>query len=206
MSDRWRLEDVGDRHRENPYTFYQPSAELVARLRADDLVKLIFAFQSDDPAAPGAERMWVRITGRDGDRFAGVLDNVPRFIRGLALRAAIDFEARHIADTSLSEDDGLHRYHRRCFVTRKVLYDGARAGYIYREPADADDDSGWRILAGDEPDEYMDDSDNVFYVPLGAVLNRDDSFLHLLDSPEGTAFQRDPASDAFVPVVPPGAE
>jgi hypothetical protein len=206
MTGRWWLMDVGDLHREAPYTFYQPSALLVERLARDDLVKLIFAFASDDPEAPGAERMWVRITDREGDRFTGVLDNVPRYIRGLQLDDGVEFEGRHIADTSLGEDDGLGRYRARCFVTRRVLHDGVRAGFIFREAADAEDDSGWRISAGDEPDEYMADADNIVYTSLGQVLNRDDAFLHLLDSPQGSAFELDPATDTFVEVDPPEPE
>jgi hypothetical protein len=43
----------------------------------------------------------------------------------------------------------------------------------------------------------MSDSDNVAYVSLGAVLSRDDSFKDLLDSPSGSAFERDPHSGNF---------
>ena len=48
-----------------------------------------------------------------------------------------------------------------------------------------------RFTAGDESDEYMDDSDNLSYVSLGAVLREDDSFVDLLDSEAGTAFAKD---------------
>jgi len=201
--DRWWLEDVRLRRAEAPYTFYQPSEPLIARLAPGDSAKLIFGFESQDPRAPAAERMWVEITERDGDHFRGVLDNTPHFLRGLSLGDAIEFEAHHIADTGIGEDDGLERFARRCFVTARVLRDGEPVGYLYREEPDRDDDSGWRIMAGDESDEYMDDPDNVYYVALGAVLNRDDSFLHLLDSPAGSAFGRDAGGADFHPEAAP---
>lgn len=52
----------------------------VAR-QMDAVVKLIFRFISDDPEAPGAERMWVRVDELlpDGS-FRGRLDNEPRRI------------------------------------------------------------------------------------------------------------------------------
>ena len=51
-------------------------------------------------------------------------------------------------------------------------------------------DTGWRILSGDASDEYMDDSENISLVSLGAVLSRDDSFIDLLESEIGTSFER----------------
>jgi hypothetical protein len=73
------------------------------------------------------------------------------------------------------------------------------AGYLYREATDREGDSGWRITANNESDEYMDDAANGAYVSLGAVLNRDDAFMALLDSPEGSAFVRDPDKGVFMP-------
>lgn len=90
------------------------------------------------------------------------------------------------------------RYIQRCFVTNRVLRDGRPAAYLYREEPDYVDDSGWRITANDETDEYMDDAENSAYVSLGAVLNVDDSFIGLLDSPAGCAFAVDTRTGRFV--------
>jgi len=92
------------------------------------------------------------------------------------------------------------KYLPRCFVTRRVLHEGHKIGDLYREEPDRDDDSGWRFLAGDESDEYMDDSDNIHLVSLGAVLRQDDSILELLDSPVGSAFERDSSTGKFVEI------
>jgi hypothetical protein len=201
----WRLDDAAIIAAENPYTFYKPSAEAVALLRPGNRVKLIFEFDSDDPEAPRAERMWVRISRIEGDRFYGVLRNDPLYIRDLQDGDPVEFEARHIIQSNVDDPRGdpTARYWPRCFVTKRVLEGGARARYLYREAPDTKEDSGWRILAGDETDEYMDDPANAAYVSLGAVLGKDDSFVHLLDTPAPCAYWRDTESEAFRPTDPP---
>lgn len=198
----WRLEDAEAVARAHPYTFYKPSAERVAQLKPGNLAKVIFAFDTDDPRAPSAERMWLVIESVLDDRFVGRLDNDPIYIADLNPGDRVEFEARHIIDTDLpgKEDSPVERYGKRCFVSNRVLYDGAKVGYLYREEPVHNDDSGWRITAGTEPEDYMDNADNVSYVSLGAVLNLDDRIVGLLDSPPGSEFGVDPAGGRFVPI------
>ncbi|TFW28878.1 immunity protein Imm33 domain-containing protein [Massilia horti] len=195
----WWLTDAAESQRHYPYTFYKPSKATISKLHVGSLVKLIFEFDQPDPDGLSAERMWVTLTEIDGDRFKGELDNEPFYLKTLKLGDPVEFEERHIIQTDLDEveRDTVKKYRPRCFVTRKVLYDGEKAGYIYREEPEEDDDSGWRIMAGNESDQYLDDQENVLYVSLGAVLNQDDSFAHLLGSAPGVAFQRDLKTGEF---------
>lgn len=48
-----------------------------------------------------------------------------------------------------------HLHNQYCFISRRVWNDGGPIGYLYREPPDNERDSGWRIFAGDESDEYV---------------------------------------------------
>lgn len=196
----WRLRDADATAAENPYTFYKPSRELIAKVRPGETVKLIFDVSSDDPEAPSAERMWVIVDKvQSATEFEGRLDNEPRWIQDLAAGDPIQFKACHIINTEHDDGDNLvERYIKRCYVTNRLLQDGCRAGYLYREDPDREDDSGWRITANDESDDYMSDPDNIAYVSLGAVLSRDDSFRELLDEPAGSAFIRDQATGHFL--------
>ncbi len=197
----WHLEDADPIAAENPYTFYKPSRELISRVRPGEVVKLIFCFTSDDPAAPSAERMWVLVDEvlADGS-FRGRLNNEPRHIQDLKLDDPVSFQACHVINTEHDDDDNLvERYIKRCFVTKRILEDGQLVGYLYREDPDEERDSGWRLTANDESDEYMSDSENLAYVSLGAVLSRDDSFRDLLDAPSGSAFIRSPQTGKFEP-------
>jgi hypothetical protein len=199
-SRSWFLADADRLAVEYKYTFYKPPPEAIVRIAPGDTVKLIFEFSSDDPEAPSAERMWVEVGEIVApNSFRGRLDNEPYHIKDLELGDPVEFEARHIIQTPHDSADNLPRkYVERCFVTSRVLYEGAPVGYLFREEPDHDDDSGWRVAANDESPEYMDDADNIHYVSLGAVLNRDAAFVDLLDSPIGSAFFRDAETGQFV--------
>lgn len=200
----WRLVDADAVARQHKYTFYKPSTDVLWKVKPGEVVKLIFEFESDEPGAPRAERMWVKVTEvQPGLRFKGELDNDPRHIKDLVPGDLVQFEGRHVINTEHDDPENIvERYSKRCFVTNRVLDGTAPPGYLYREAPEREDDSGWRITAGDESEAYMDDPDNSSYVSLGAVLSRNDSFVHLLDTPEGCAYARDPDTETFVPVDP----
>ena len=164
---------------------------MLARLQPGDLVKLAFEFAHEAGHTSG-ERMWVEILSRSGDSFVGRLDNEPQACPDLKLDDRLEFAANHVISTELDDPkaDAMDRFFQRCFVTAAVIREGRPVGRLYREDPDASDDSGWRLLTGDESDDYLNDSGNVLYIAIGAVLNRDDSFVSLLDSPVGSAFER----------------
>ena len=57
----WTLVDASAIAVRHPYTFYKPDAETIDRVAAGESVKLIFAFDTDNPDAPRAERLWVTV-------------------------------------------------------------------------------------------------------------------------------------------------
>lgn len=198
----WRLVNAAENAAACRYTFYLPSAAVIAKVAVGENVKLIFEFDSDDPDVPSAERMWVLVDAIDGDgQFRGRLDNTPYWIKDLQADDPLVFRDIHIIATEHDESDNIVRkYLPRCYVTDRVLYDGERIGCLYREAPLDEDDSGWRIFSGDESDDYLKDEDHFAYVSLGAVLNRDDSVLALLDAEVGAQFERAADGDGFMRV------
>lgn len=196
----WHLEDATVRAQKYRYTFYKPGPDEIAQIKVGENVKLIFCFESDNPEAPEAERMWVIVDSIDGNGgFMGHLDNTPRWIKDIEVGDPVSFRDIHIINTEHDNGDNIvNKYLVRCFVTNRILVDGQKIGYLYREVPDNDKDSGWRIMAGDESDEYMDDSNNTAFVSLGAVLSHDDSIVGLLDSPSGTSFERSSETNEFI--------
>lgn len=88
-----------------------------------------------------------------------------------------------------------------CIATDRILVDGRKVGYCYREEVEESDrnwDSGWRFTAGDESGEYMDDPRNSGVYALNTLCNYDPDVISLLDSDPGTAWRRGP-DGAFRP-------
>jgi len=84
-----------------------------------------------------------------------------------------------------------------CIATDRITVDGLPVGYMYREAADDDLDSGWRFFAGDEDDGYANDARNLQLYDVNTIANYDPCILPLLDAPAGSAFIRQ--GDRLVP-------
>ncbi|MDE6470407.1 MAG: DUF2185 domain-containing protein, partial [Eubacterium sp.] len=66
----------------------------------------------------------------------------------------IDIEIKELIQWSGPNGNG-------CIVSDKITKEGYKVGYMYREnPDDEVPDSGWRFLAGNEDDAYMNDAGN----------------------------------------------
>ena len=199
-----RLEDPRPLYLEAPYTFEKPSAEKLAAIAPGDIVKAIF-LPTMKGTEEATERMWVAITGVNGNSLEGLLDNDPLEIPGLLAGDPIKLKRWHVINVDFQDPAQNRRYAGReraywdrCLVDDCVLYEDRKVHYVYREKPNMgseDDeypDSGWRIR-GDWrglSDEEIDQRP-ASYVALGAVLNQDDSWLHLIDEPAGSAFIRD---------------
>lgn len=77
-----------------------------------------------------------------------------------------------------------------CFATDKIMVEGRKVGYMYREPPDNEVDSGWRFMAGDESTEYMDNHLNMGVYDVNTLANYDPEVIAYLESPIGSAFAR----------------
>ena len=194
-----------------PYTYYLPPTEFLEALAVGDIVKLIF---ESIPISYeyGAERMWVIVTERNGEDLVGTLDNDPFDIPQLNAGDSVTFKTRDIIDIDWNdealEQRGLKRtrssYWDRCMVDSVVVRDGVPVQYVYREEPDLTQegdkhpDSGWRIR-GDVSlmTDAQCENESADYIALGAVLNADDSWLHLIDSPVGSQFFKNPETDEF---------
>ena len=86
-------------HRLYPTTFEVPSAERLGAIGPGSLVKLCVRIAGDQ-GEPGAERFWVEVLERRGDRLVGRVDNDLGWTRyhGLALDDRVAFSIEHIYD------------------------------------------------------------------------------------------------------------
>ena len=199
---RWTLDDPRPVARSAPYTFFLPSEAEVASLVPGDLAKLVFR---SHPEAPewNAERMWVEVVVWQGATGSGVLANTPFDMPQIKFGDTVAFCAHHVISVQHKDSAKAERFQSddrewwdRCLVDKSVASGEKRVGYLYREePETPDDDkhpdSGWRLRSGEE------EADQPLYIALGAVLNKDDSWIHLIDSEIGSVFERNPSTDLF---------
>ena len=88
-------------------------------------------------------------------------------------------------------------------ASARVAVDGCPAAWLYREPPGHRDDSGWRLLAGDETEAYLDDPANAVIVRLRDLVTADPALGPVLATPAPAAFARHP-DGAFRRADPPG--
>jgi hypothetical protein len=86
-----------------------------------------------------------------------------------------------------------------CMASDRITVDGMPVGFMYRDVPEASGDSGWCFLAGDESQEYLDDTENLAIYDVNTIANYDPDIVPLLDAPEGSAFARDPESGRLLP-------
>lgn len=196
---------------EAPYTFFLPSQAECDAVAAGDLIKILFEY-THETETWSAERMWVTVRHVEGDRLHGTLANQPNEPTSpLALGDAINCARHHILAIVWEKPEtapppvDYREYWERCLVDNCVLEGQEPVEYIYREEPDMGQesdtypDSGWRIRGrqADATDAEMEER-SFSYVALGAVLNRDDSWLPLIDEPTDTAFLRNFQTGTFV--------
>jgi hypothetical protein len=90
--------------------------------------------------------------------------------------------------------------HGACIASDRITVDGRPVGFMYRGSPDNEHDSGWRFMAGDENQHYMDDPDNHGVYDVNTIANYDPAIIPLLDAPRGSVFERQEGSGRFVPV------
>ena len=82
---------------------------------------------------------------------------------------------------------------RHCRISKRIIKDGCAVGFCCREEPDSDDtgwDSGWYFEAGDEDEVYAGEDAEYGIYDLNTICNLYPELLPLLNSPYGTAFER----------------
>ncbi|MBD3730547.1 MAG: DUF2185 domain-containing protein [Sphingomonadales bacterium] len=192
-----------------PYTFFLPHPDELAALAPGDAVKAIFKQQSGETKYD-AERMWVAVEEVADGWVTGRLDNEPVDMPRFALGDPVRIPLTHVISTRFAEGrqrpavPDRRQYWDRCFVDACVVEGRSHVDYLYREEPDmtreGDEypDSGWRLRGTqDAIDEDEANGDAPLYIALGAVLNKDDRWLPLIDSGYDRHFRWDEASRSY---------
>lgn len=87
-----------------------------------------------------------------------------------------------------------------CVASNKVMVDGMKIGYMYREETEDEMDSGWRFLSGTEDQEYIDDADNSGIYDLETLILQDPAIKQYIKLPIGSELERMEGTDRFRPI------
>jgi hypothetical protein len=78
-----------------------------------------------------------------------------------------------------------------CFATDRIMVEGKKIGFMYRQKPDNVTDSGWRFFSGiNEDDEYTNNTRNLGIYDLNTVTNYDESIIPFLESAVGSVYER----------------
>ena len=196
------------------YTYFLPPEDRLNAVGAGDLVQIVM--RAIPPSEKwDAERVWVRAASASLGWIEGTLESEPDDMPLLTKGAVIRVPRTHVVNVlfensdkeSTLQSDPRREFWERCLVDQAVIDGELPVEYIYREAPDMKrdgdkfPDSGWRIRGdtrGISKEELA--SREVAYVALGVVLNQDDSWVHLIDEPVGSAYERDFERGVYVPV------
>ncbi|MGD9977409.1 MAG: DUF2185 domain-containing protein [Bacteroidales bacterium] len=87
-----------------------------------------------------------------------------------------------------------------CYASDMITVDGLPVGYMHREKAEAEDDSGWRFYSGIETEEYVDNEYHFMMFDVNYIANCDPAIIPYLKSKVGTELERVDGTDKFNPV------
>lgn len=81
-----------------------------------------------------------------------------------------------------------------CMVSDRITKEGFKVGYMYREqPSEQNPDSGWRFMAGNEDDEYMNNTNNPnnhHIFAINTICNYDKDIIPYIHSKIGSCYIR----------------
>lgn len=86
-------------------------------------------------------------------------------------------------------------YPKIAYVSRKILDEGYKVGYMIREEPLNDNDSGWQFMAGNEDDEYLSNHKNLALLSINEINNLDSDIFKYLDCPFESEFIRISSND-----------
>jgi hypothetical protein len=193
------------------YTFRLPSAAHLNAIGNGDLVKAVI--RAVPPSRNfDAERLWIEVHSAGLEWLEGTLSNEPVDMPKLSFGANIRLLRTHVISVEFKDAEKektlptpQREFWERCRVDQQVLDGDLPIQRIYREAprrmrrGDKYPDSGWRIrgdMRGVSKEKLA--RRKIAYTALGAVLNIDDSWVHLIDEPTGAAYEKNFEQGTFV--------
>lgn len=76
-------------------------------------------------------------------------------------------------------------------ISKLIIDDNHPITWVFRDAPESSDDSGWRILSGEEEEEFFEDPEDSFVgITIVELLRHDTSLVPIIESPTNTEFER----------------
>ncbi len=77
-------------------------------------------------------------------------------------------------------------------ISKLVIDENLVITWVYRDQPEMEEDSGWRIFSGEEPEEFFDEDaeDNFVMIQLKDLVENDPTLESILKSPSNSEFER----------------
>lgn len=172
-----------------------PTTSEIEALIPGNAVLLAFEFKTNDKEVQKLEKLWVKITDRNGASFSGNLIKNPLLIQKLSPKNNIAFQDKHIL--AVMESPAMvavaQPFSQFCLIAENILKGKERIGFMFRHKPIAEDDSGWvffppynKTLENEEKGNEV----NPIMMPLGHMIAFDPSISPYMDSPIDTGYER----------------
>ena len=86
------------------------------------------------------------------------------------------------------------------YAPKRLVEEGLKVGYCYRDVSDRPDVSGWCFFTGEETDEEVNDPESIGVYDIQTIVQIDPRILPLLANRPGVAFERTDKTGRFIPV------
>jgi hypothetical protein len=193
----FHLENIIEKNKLFPRTFLKPSPKEIESLQIGMLVRLIFILEKALKNGCRAERMWVKITNIKNDKFTGVIDNDPYYLKSIKRGDVILFDAFNIATVYVEGSTINEELY--AIITKKALENKQVNWVIRTDDINNEQASGWQLFYGDESQAYLDEAKNATVISLKNVL----SFEPLLEDvfcSSGNSFEYSKELNKFIGV------
>ena len=76
------------------------------------------------------------------------------------------------------------------YVSKRIFDEGWKIGYMCRDEAERENDSGWAFMVGNEDDDYINDAQNIQVVSIYSLMQYDRDIIKYITMPVGTRLIR----------------
>ena len=76
------------------------------------------------------------------------------------------------------------------YVSKRIFDEGWKVGYMCRDEATRENDSGWAFMVGNEDEEYINNAQNIQVVSIYSLMQYDSAIAKYITMPVGTRLVR----------------